>query len=641
MNSDLVFTRSRWPPVCKGPYAYIMAAYEVPPSPDYIPGPEVPPSSDYILGLEEPQSPPPLDFVPEPIYPEYMPQEDERLLPARKWVDEDPEEDPADYPANRDDDDDEDGDEDEDEEEEEEEHPALADSVPPVHRMTARISIWDEPSISLPPRKEVERLLALTTPPPSPVTPLSSPLPQIPSPPPNSPTHIEIPKSCLPLRKRGAIDKIAPTTIEGVNQRVTDLATIVEEETTSMYGSIVTDRKRGLKMSHKGYLGTSMGAASMHVRDVMSFCYYGSGAECIDFRVTVSRSQETEGYRHRWSSFRGSMDPQKVRHSLMHQERLVAVPRFGYVVAMLCSCSDKTNYSSWASQPGNENTPAMIRAQTYTDLTDEEKIRESIDIKETNIVLQGLPQDIYNLVNHNEHAKQIWDRVKLLIQGSELSLQEFNTKFVNHLQPEWSKFVMDVKFAKDMHTTNFDHLYAHLRQHEAHANEVHLTRQRYPNQTALVANSSSCLNLTQYYPQLSPATQQYYSPPAPQCSYDAPMEGYLLESMAELEGKMIWYDPRGLRTSAWLWNLRDRIVDHLSDARNRSGLAESGMDWLSKKKFVIVCHEKVVRIPLEGDEILRVHGECTQGVVKIVEKNKITFTSLWKQETKMRRMEEL
>nr|GEX31395.1 putative reverse transcriptase domain-containing protein [Tanacetum cinerariifolium] len=34
-----------------------------------------------------------------------------------------------------------------------------------------------------------------------------------------------------------------------------------------------------------------------------------------------------------------------------------------------------------------------------------------------------------------------------------------------------------------------------------------------------------------------------------------------------------------------------------------------GMDWLSKRKFVIVCHEKLVKIPLEGDEILRVHGE--------------------------------
>ncbi|GJZ13126.1 putative reverse transcriptase domain-containing protein [Tanacetum coccineum] len=40
------------------------------------------------------------------------------------------------------------------------------------------------------------------------------------------------------------------------------------------------------------------------------------------------------------------------------------------------------------------------------------------------------------------------------------------------------------------------------------------------------------------------------------------------------------------------------------------------MDWLSKRKFVIVCHEKVVRIPLEGDKILQVHGERTQGVMK-------------------------
>ncbi|GKA95590.1 hypothetical protein Tco_0817628, partial [Tanacetum coccineum] len=41
-----------------------------------------------------------------------------------------------------------------------------------------------------------------------------------------------------------------------------------------------------------------------------------------------------------------------------------------------------------------------------------------------------------------------------------------------------------------------------------------------------------------------------------------------------------------------------------------------GMERLSKRKFGIVYHGKVVRIPLEGDEILRVHGERTQGVVK-------------------------
>ncbi|GKA13940.1 putative reverse transcriptase domain-containing protein, partial [Tanacetum coccineum] len=41
-----------------------------------------------------------------------------------------------------------------------------------------------------------------------------------------------------------------------------------------------------------------------------------------------------------------------------------------------------------------------------------------------------------------------------------------------------------------------------------------------------------------------------------------------------------------------------------------------GMDWLSKNKSVIVCHEKVVEIPLEGGGILRVQGERTLGVAK-------------------------
>ncbi|GJR05862.1 hypothetical protein Tco_0528846, partial [Tanacetum coccineum] len=42
----------------------------------------------------------------------------------------------------------------------------------------------------------------------------------------------------------------------------------------------------------------------------------------------------------------------------------------------------------------------------------------------TNIILQGLPPDVYAIVNHHKVAKEIWDRVKLLMQGTQLSLQE-------------------------------------------------------------------------------------------------------------------------------------------------------------------------------------------------------------------------
>ncbi|GKA91331.1 retrovirus-related pol polyprotein from transposon TNT 1-94 [Tanacetum coccineum] len=107
--------------------------------------------------------------------------------------------------------------------------------------------------------------------------------------------------------------------------------------------------------------------------------------------------------------------------------------------------------------------------------------------------------------------------------GMTMRQLQVNTKFVNHFQPEWGKFVTNVKLAKDMHTTNFDHLYAHLWQHEAHANEFRLARQRYPDQIALVANSPACLNPNQCYPHLSSASQQYYSSLAPQRSYDAPI----------------------------------------------------------------------------------------------------------------------
>ncbi|GJV94514.1 hypothetical protein Tco_1546091 [Tanacetum coccineum] len=129
---------------------------------------------DLLIPLvpEEPRNvtmPAATDFVPETMYPEYIPQIHQviclsyDLEEEPEEDDEDPEEDPADYPADRDGDDDDD--EDEDEDEDEEEYPAPANSIPHVHRMTARISIWDEPSISLPPREEVERLFALTTPP--------------------------------------------------------------------------------------------------------------------------------------------------------------------------------------------------------------------------------------------------------------------------------------------------------------------------------------------------------------------------------------------------------------------------------------------------------------------------------------------
>ncbi|GJU81405.1 putative reverse transcriptase domain-containing protein [Tanacetum coccineum] len=48
-----------------------------------------------------------------------------------------------------------------------------------------------------------------------------------------------------------------------------------------------------------------------------------------------------------------------------------------------------------------------------------------------------------------------------------------------------------------------------------------------------------------------------------------------------------------------------------------------GMDWLSKHKVEIVCHKKVVSIPLESGEILHVQGERTPGIAKSLSNVKV------------------
>ncbi|GJU02143.1 hypothetical protein Tco_1112481 [Tanacetum coccineum] len=71
-----------------------------------------------------------------------------------------------------------------------------------------------------------------------------------------------------------------------------------------------------------------------------------------------------------------------------------------------------------------ETTTEHKRLQELKDHTPEEKIRKSYDIKATNIILLGLPVDIYTIVNHHKTTKDIWDRVKELMEGIKLTIQE-------------------------------------------------------------------------------------------------------------------------------------------------------------------------------------------------------------------------
>nr|GEY82160.1 hypothetical protein [Tanacetum cinerariifolium] len=192
---------------------YVQLVMEVPPSPDYIPGPEAPPSPDYIPGPEAPPSP---DYILRPEYPEYLPPAND-VLPAEEQplpIDVSPTAESSGYITDlepemepkEEDGDDEKSEGDSIDKEEEEEHlaptiptPALHSSIPasedfdetesfeegetaatpPLFEYRVAARIYVQPHILMPFRSEseVERLLAIPTPSLSLVSPTSYPLP--------------------------------------------------------------------------------------------------------------------------------------------------------------------------------------------------------------------------------------------------------------------------------------------------------------------------------------------------------------------------------------------------------------------------------------------------------------------------------
>ncbi|GJV92089.1 hypothetical protein Tco_1539902 [Tanacetum coccineum] len=128
-----------------------------------------------------------------------------------------------------------------------------------------------------------------------------------------------------------------------------------------------------------------------------------------------------------------------------------------------------------------------IRARVLNDLSAEEKDRYKADIHATNILLQGIPKDIYSLINHYTDAKDIWENVKMILEGETIQgyyvrftklindmrnikmtmpRMQLNSKFVNNMLPEWSRFITEVKLNRGLKESNFDQLYAYLKQHE-------------------------------------------------------------------------------------------------------------------------------------------------------------------------------
>nr|GEZ57934.1 hypothetical protein [Tanacetum cinerariifolium] len=94
-----------------------------------------------------------------------------------------------------------------------------------------------------------------------------------------------------------------------------------------------------------------------------------------------------------------------------------------------------------------------------------------------------------------------------------MSRMQLNSKFINNMLLEWGRFVTAVKLNKGLRDSNYDQLYAYLKQHEAHANENKIMLDRFTQHTmdplALMSNVSYP---QQYSPSSSTPPSTYVQP---------------------------------------------------------------------------------------------------------------------------------
>nr|GEV31771.1 hypothetical protein [Tanacetum cinerariifolium] len=154
---------------------------------------------------------------------------------------------------------------------------------------------------------------------------------------------------------------------------------------------------------------------------------------------------------------------------------------------------EKGRYDTWQScmllyVEGKEHGK-MLLDSILKDLTPEENIRKECDIKASNVILYGLPKEIYTLLNHKTIAHKIWHMMKELMNGTKLTKQEKESKLADEFDRLTSekretiyshdiRFVAWVKQEKNLREVSFNQLYVYLKQNEPDENKVRAMKAR-------------------------------------------------------------------------------------------------------------------------------------------------------------------
>ncbi|GJU42822.1 putative leucine-rich repeat domain-like protein [Tanacetum coccineum] len=221
--------------------------------------------------------------------------------------------------------------------------------------------------------------------------------------------------------------------------------------------------------------------------------------------------------------------------------------------------------------PNPNNTQLQI-LEPLSKMTEGNKKQYIADVKVMSYLLQAIPNDIYNSLDPCKNAKEMWQRIKRLMFGSEVTshvrhsrlMDEFdkfaakegeslesiyirlttlvnfidcnnvrpisvsiNTKFLNCLQPEWSKYVTIVRYNQNGDNVSYDVLYDSLVQFEPHvlASKANKAAKNH-DPLALITRSNASSSQTHANSSYSP--QPYYvTHPSSVVDYDDEYQGEL------------------------------------------------------------------------------------------------------------------
>ncbi|GJZ19370.1 hypothetical protein Tco_0555960 [Tanacetum coccineum] len=189
---------------------------------------------------------------------------------------------------------------------------------------------------------------------------------------------------------------------------------------------------------------------------------------------------------------------------------------------------NKENYVPWSSTSlrylkripnGKLIYNSIINEATDDELTEKELKQVEADDQAIQTILLGLPEDIYAAIDSCETTKEIWftstnrKSIESYYHRFLKLMNDFkrnkhfpekissNLKFLNNLQPEWSRHVTIIHQTKDLHTIDYTQLYDFLKYNQKEVDDLRAERlAKTYDSLALMANSNNPYSIHSFYP---------------------------------------------------------------------------------------------------------------------------------------------